>query len=286
MTVAFLGLGNLGRAIACRLIDRGVALTVWNRTHGKAEGLDVDVAESATEAAFAADNAVILCLTDSDAVAAVFARPGFLDACKGKVILDVTTNHPDRVLDFHRQATEAGAAYVECPVAGSVIPALTGSLVVLCSGEESAVSRVRPLLDHLGTTIHYLPEPGHATRMKLVNNLALGTIMTTLAEAVELGEAAGLPRDTVVDILGAAGGESLVMRAKAAKLKGRDWSPHFSVAMVRKDLRYLLELAASLGREARTGEASAELYDRAIAAGLGDDDFSAVADVASRPIED
>ena len=148
------------------------------------------------------------------------------------------------------------------------------------------MSRVRPLLDHLGTTIHYLPEPGHATRMKLVNNLALGTIMTTLAEAVELGEAAGLPRDTVVDILGAAGGESLVMRAKAAKLKGRDWSPHFSVAMVRKDLRYLLELAASLGREARTGEASAELYDRAIAAGLGDDDFSAVADVASRPVED
>jgi len=283
MTTAFIGLGNLGRAIVCRLLDQGVPLMLWNRTPARAEGLDAVLADTAVEAAFAADDVVAMCLTDSDAVAAVLERPGFLKACAGKVILDLTTNHPERVIAFHRRVADAGASYVECPVAGSVIPALTGNLVVLCSGAEDDVARVRPLLAHLGPSLHVLPEPGQATRMKLVNNLALGSIMATLAEAVELGEAAGLPRDRVVDILGSAGGESLVMRAKAQKLKDRDWSPHFSVAMIRKDLRYLHELAESLGRVARTGEAGADIYDQAVAAGHGDDDFSAIADVASRP---
>lgn len=275
MSTAFLGLGALGRAIAGRLIATGTDLVVWNRTAARADGLDAPRAATPTEAAADAD-IVLLCLADSAAVRSVLHDQGLLAACRGKLIVDTTTNHYRDVLDFHRDAAAAGAAYLECPVAGSVVPASNGALTLLAGGRAADLARARPLLDRMGSTLFHWEEPGLATRMKLVNNQALGGIMAVLAEALKVGEAAGLDRARVLDVLAAGGGESLVLRAKKQKLLARDWSPHFKVNTIAKDLRYLLELAGESGAAAPLAESVRARFTAAAEAGRGELDFSAV----------
>ncbi|WP_424356995.1 NAD(P)-dependent oxidoreductase [Methanocella sp. MCL-LM] len=277
MKAGFIGLGHLGKTIAKRLISEGVELTVWNRTREKAEGLGVRVADTPAALIFGVD-IVFLNLFDSDAVAAVLHGPDGLLAgnCAGKVIVDTTTNHFDRVGAFYGAARQHGATYLEAPVLGSVVPASQGALTVLVSGDEDAYNQVRPLLEKFGKTIFYLKEESMATRMKLVNNLVLGTLMATCAEAVTFGEAVGVDRATVVNILLAGAGNSAVLNGKKNMLINEDFQTQFSSSLIYKDLHYLQDLARSLKKPLFTGSAVKEIYGMTYPMGIEGEDFSAI----------
>ncbi len=277
MHLGFIGLGNLGRAIAGRLLDCGHELTVYNRTAGKAQGLAAQVAASPAEVARRTD-VVFLCLFDSQAVEDVLTGEDGVVAAglAGKVVVDLTTNHFRRVPAFHHACRQAGGAYLEAPVLGSVKPASQGALTVLVSGGRQAFDRVEPVLRQIGRHLFYLVQPGLATKMKLVNNLTLGSFMATLAEAVALGEQIGLERRQVLDILAVGGGDSLVLNAKREKLLAGDFSPHFSNALIYKDLHCLQDLAYAERAPLFTAAVAKELYGRAVAEGMGEEDFSAV----------
>jgi 3-hydroxyisobutyrate dehydrogenase len=282
MDIAFIGLGSLGRAIAERLIESGFELVVWNRHPERAQGLKAEVAESPAAAARSA-RVVALCLADSDAVDAVLDPGGLLDEVGGKLVIDFTTHHFERVLRNHERVEAQGGRYLESPVAGSVVPARQGELVVLCSGPTETVSQAKPVLDVLSRKLFHFVEPCVATRLKLVNNLVLGSFMATLAEATALGEASGLDRETVLEVLAEGGGKSLVLDAKRNKLLQRDYAPHFSVAMICKDLRFARELADELGRGFETGAVSLELFERAAQRGLAASDFASVVSLFEPP---
>ncbi len=277
MKTGFIGLGHLGRAMAEHLVSEGIDLTVWNRTPSKAEGLNVPVADSPADLIGKVD-LLILNLFDSDAIEEVLTSSEGLLAgdCSGRIVLDTTTNHFNRVERFHHLLAEKGASYLESPVLGSVVPASKGMLTVLVSGEENAYRKALPVIEKIGRVVFYLGEPGLATKMKLINNLVLGTFMATIAEALSLGEAAGLEKRLVLDILSAGGGDSLVLNAKKTKLLNSDFSTHFSSVLIHKDLHYMQDLAKSLGRPVFTGSITKELYGLAIRDGLGDFDFSAI----------
>jgi len=283
MRAGFIGLGNLGRAMATRLQQQDVALSAWNRTAEKGRSLGLPVA--ASPAALIGDQeAVLMCLADSDAVEVVLrGREGLLAGeCAGKLIIDLTTNHHAPVQLFHQLCKQKGARYVEAPVAGSVVPALAGKLVAMVSGEPQDVDAARPYLEPLTASIHELGAPGQATRMKLVNNLCLGTIMAVVGEALATAEAAGISREQALAVLAEGGGKSLVLDAKRQKLEDRDWSPHFSVGMIAKDLHCLQDLARELGRPQHLAGVVKEQYMRLVAAGHGDEDFAAIADLFER----
>jgi 3-hydroxyisobutyrate dehydrogenase len=278
--VGFIGLGHLGHTIARRLIDHGVSLTVWNRTPAKAVDLGVPIAASPKDLAASVD-IVIINLFDSDAVEAILTGPeGLLSGpCAGKVIIDTTTNHFGRVGEFYARAREHGATYLECPVLGSVIPASQGKLTILVSGDKAAYESVWPLLSLMGSTLFYLAEPALATKMKLVNNLVLGSFMATCAEAVALGEAAGIDRSEVIDILLAGAGNSMVLAAKKDKLKNEEFSAHFSSALIYKDLHYLQDLCRTLNKPLFVGSTVKELFAIVRSRGIDDQDFSAIYEV-------
>jgi 3-hydroxyisobutyrate dehydrogenase len=277
MKAGFIGLGHLGKTMARRLIGEGVELVVWNRTREKAEGLGVPVAGSPKELLSSVD-IVFINVFDSDAVASIlYGKDGLLEGdCGGKVIVDTSTNHFDRVPAFHVDAKKHGAAYLESPVLGSVGPASQGALTVLASGEKSAFDRAKPYLDKLGKNIFYLEKPGLATKMKLINNLVLGTLMATCAEAVTFGEKAGLDREAVVDILLSGAGNSAVLAGKKDRLVRGDFSTQFSSALIYKDLHYLQDLAKSMKKPLFTGSVVKEVYGMAYARGIEGEDFSAV----------
>ena len=284
MRIGCIGLGHLGRAIAQRLIDCGHELTVWNRTAGRSEGLRAAVAPTPAAVAAAVDQ-VHLCLFDSAAVHQVLSGDqGLLTAdLRSKLLIDHTTNHFGEVLAVHDLCARAGATYLEAPVLGSVVPATQGALTVLVSGKKEGFLKAEPVLAQIGKHLFHLEAPGMATKMKLINNLALGSIMATLAETVAFGESAGIDKAMVLDILNVGGGQSLVLNAKKAKLLAEDFSPHFSNGLIYKDLHCLQDFAFEQKLPLFTGAVTKELFGRAIAEGMESLDFSSVYKLFKRP---
>ncbi len=277
MNVGFIGLGNLGKALVGRLVSEGVSLTVWNRTREKASGLDLPIADSPS-ALISRVDVLFLNLFDSKAVSSVLTGDkGILKAeCRGKIIIDTTTNHFDSVGSFHELLAGAGASYLEAPVLGSVVPASKGLLTILVSGERPAYEKALPYLEKIGKDIFYLEEPALATKMKLINNLVLGSFMATLAEAIVLGEKTGIDKETVIDILSSGAGNSLVLNAKREKIINEDFSTHFSSSLIYKDLHYLQDLARTLKSPAFTASVTKELFAMTLLRGMEDLDFSAI----------
>jgi 3-hydroxyisobutyrate dehydrogenase len=277
MKVGFIGLGRLGKTMARRLASQGTDLVVWNRTREKAEDLGLKVAE--TPAALLSESEIVfLNLFDSDAVQSVLEdRGGLLEGdCKGKIIVDTTTNHFDRVLHFHEALGNAGASYLESPVLGSVVPASQGTLTVVVSGPREALDFALPYLEKIGNKIFFLGQPSLATKMKLINNLLLGVFMASIAEGIVFGEDAGVPKEQVIDILSAGAGNSAVMNAKKEKIMKEDFEAQFSSALIYKDLHYLQDLARTLKRPCFTGSIAKELFGISFSREAEDLDFSAI----------
>ena len=277
MTIGFIGLGNLGKAIAKRLISQGYELIVWNRTRSKALDLGVSIAGSPANLITKSDVA-ILNLFDSNSVDSVLnGKEGLLAGdCGGKLIIDTTTNHFETVKTFHTTLAAKGAGYLEAPVLGSVGPASQGTLTILVSGKKNDLDRAAPILNTIGQKIFFLGEPGMASKMKLINNLVLASFMTGIVEALAFGEKVGVEKSTVLDVLSSGAGNSVVLNGKKEKLLKNDFIPQFTVAAVAKDLGYIDELSRALGFNTDSGKLALSLCRRAIEAGYTDLDFAAI----------
>lgn len=277
MHLGFIGLGHLGKAIAGRLLDCGHTLSVWNRTPSKAEDMQVEVVASPHSIANKAE-IIMLCLFDSNAVHSVLSEEnGLLSGdISGKIVVDLSTNHFREVSAFYELCEKSGGIYLESPVLGSVVPASQGALTVLVSGNKTGYEKVKSVLEDIGKHVFYLDKPTIATKMKLINNLTLGSFMATIAEALSFGEEVGVAKEEVLEILSVGGGDSLVLNAKKNKLREEDFSTHFSNALIYKDLHCLQDLAYERKRSLFTGAVIKELYAKSFEEGIDQEDFSAI----------
>src|SRR5256885_10281711 len=147
MKIGMAGTGRMGAAIAQRLAGRGHQVTVWNRTANKARALGLDVADSATRLAKVSETLISI-LTDAAALESVYGQLLAGDV-KAKLFIEMSTVRPDTQRKISKQARAKGAAFVECPVGGTVGPAKEGKLFGFAGGEAADVARARPLLDQL-----------------------------------------------------------------------------------------------------------------------------------------
>ena len=277
MPIGFIGLGNLGTAVATRLKEVGETVLTYNRTKEKALAKGFDVVDTPKDLLSKCD-VIFLCLFDSPAVDNILnMEDGLLcQGLKGKTIIDLSTNHFNDVLDFHKIIKEYEGLYLESPVFGSVAPALKGEVTVVCSGEKDTFERSKPLIEKFAKEIFHLEEIGQATKMKLINNLCLGSFMATLAECTSLAESCEIDKAKALEILGVGGGQSLVLKAKTQKLIDEDFSPHFSNSAINKDLHLLQDLAYELNQPLYTASIPKELFSKMRMDGRGDEDFSSV----------
>ncbi|WP_321313245.1 NAD(P)-dependent oxidoreductase [Halarcobacter sp.] len=277
MSIGFIGLGNLGTAIAKRLTDTGEELTIYNRTKSKVEHLGYPIVDSPKELIEKCD-IIFICLFESSAVENIFKMEnGLLSAdLTGKTIIDLTTNHYEKVLEFHKLVDEKAGEYLESPVFGSVAPALQGLVTIVTSGKKETFDSCKPLLEKIGKEIFYLKDEGKASKMKLINNLCLGSFMATIAECTALGEACDIEKSSLLEILGVGGGQSLVLKAKTQKLLEEDFSAHFSNNAIYKDLHTLQDLAYSLNQPLFTASVPKELFGKMKKDGKGEEDFCSI----------
>ena len=277
MSIGFIGLGSLGQAICTRLSEVGEEVVVYNRTKSKIENLGYKIVNTPKEL-LEKNDIIFLCLFDSPAVENILNMENGLlcDELKGKTIIDLSTNHYDSVLRFHEIVEKAGGKYLENPVFGSIAPALQGALTLVSSGNKEVFNEVKPLLEKIGKEIFFLNTPSAASKMKLINNLCLGSFMATLAECTSLAEDCNIPKEKALEILGVGGGQSLVLKAKTQKLITEDFSTQFSNNAISKDLHCLQDLAYSMKKPLYTASVPKELFSKMKSEGRGEEDFSSI----------
>ncbi|MFI0941607.1 nuclear transport factor 2 family protein [Streptomyces sp. NPDC021020] len=231
-TVAVLGLGRMGGAMAARLAAEGHDVTGWTRSGRSVPGI---TAAADPAAAVADADTVLLALFDGQACYQVLdAVSGALRP--GALVLNTATVAPAEAADLARRT---GPAYVHAPVLGSVPAVASGTLRILAAGEPDALPRARPVLDALGT-VHPAADARTAAALKLVANAGLAGAVLALGECLRQGDALGLPREEVLDVLerGQLGG----LTARKRPFLGSRPAPataDFTLAALAKDMDLL-----------------------------------------------
>jgi len=282
--IAFLGLGQMGAPMAARLLDADHEVTVWNRTREKAVPLGRRGARiaSAPDESIAGDDVAITMLTDRDAVERVVFGNDGLAAALGprQTLIEMSTIGPDAVRSIAERLPN-GVEMVDAPVRGSVQQAADGSLIILAGASDTAFERVRPILKSLGT-IHRVGDLGAGAAMKLVANSTIGATMAAFGEALALGEALGLDRSVLLDVLSETPIGTTV-KGKRANVESGSYPANFKLALALKDMRLVADAAQRAGRTLRVANGTLDWFETADAEGAGDLDYSAVVATIARP---
>lgn len=273
-SVAVVGLGAMGRAIAGRLLEEGHEVVVWNRSAGPVDGL---VAAGATAAPTPADAAarvdfVITMVSDPEAVREVTSgAAGVLSgATPGTSLLQMATVGPAAVADL-AERVPADVELVDCPVLGSISEAEAGKLIVFVGGDHR---RAQPVLSSLGRILPVGPL-GAGSAAKLVANSTLFGVLGVLGEAVALGDGLGLSREATFAVLA---GTPVAAQAERRRgpLESGAFPLRFALALARKDADLVAEGAASAGLSLPVAAAARDWLADAVRRGRGDDDYSAI----------
>lgn len=281
MNIGLAGLGNMGRAMAERLIELGTPPMVWNRTAARAEGL-AGTALAASPKTLAEGCDVILSVLANDvATDAVYGgADGFCAAdLTGKVIVEFCTTSPEQMRSLAARVAAAGGGFVECPVGGSIGPARAGQLLGLAGGSEADFTRVRPLLEGLTRRLEHLGPVGAGSAMKLAINLPLMVYWQALGEAVALARAEGIDSGRALDILVDTSGAVTAARMRVPPIRhfletGDGGAVTFSLANALKDMRLMEALAAREGQASRVISAARTQAEAAVEGGFGGLDAS------------
>ena len=277
-SVAVLGTGIMGAAMARNLLKGGMEVRVWNRSRDKAEPLEEDdatVADSPAEAAEGADFLLTM-LADADTVAEV-VDDGVLSALSnGGVWLQMSTVGIEGTERLGELAAGSGVAFVDAPVLGTKAPAEGGQLIVLASGPEEVRQRSETVFEPMASKVVWLGEAGAGSRLKLVVNNWIVGLLGVLAETLSLAEATGVdPKRFLVTIEGGPLGLPYAQMKGNMMIEER-FPTSFSLKLARKDAALVLDAARANNLEMAVAGAVAARFDDAISSGHGDEDMAAV----------
>ena len=242
--IAIIGLGNMGMAMLSRLAHLGAPVIGWDLDPAKRAAAEGHGAAAPAELTQAVAKVVILSLPNEAAVTAVLAQ--LLPALPaGSVVVDTSTLAPGAVRGFTRQAEAEGCAYLDAPVSGGPAGAAAGTLAMMIGGEAPALEHARPVLENLAAKILHIGPSGAGQVAKLVNNLLVATHLVTAAEALRLGNAAGVPPEALLPVLNGATGRSAATEVNWPRwIASGTFDSGFSAGLMRKDVRLALAMAA------------------------------------------
>ena len=285
--VAFLGLGIMGGGMARRLLGAGLPVTAFNRSPDKTAALAAAGARRASTPREAAKDAdVILCMVADDSASRAMwlgADGALAGARPGAILVDCSTLTVAWVKELAATAQRQECEFVDAPVTGSKLAAAAGELNFLIGGSAAALEKIRPVLAPMSRSITHLGPTGSGALIKLINNFTCGVHVAAMAEALAWIERSGLDRAQALGVLldGAPG--SPIAKVVSARMTARDYTPHFLLALMAKDIGYALKESAADGRPLATAAAALEVFQRAIAAGHGDKDMSAIVESLRQP---
>jgi 3-hydroxyisobutyrate dehydrogenase len=277
-TVAVLGTGIMGAAMARNLLASGMEVRAWNRSREKAEPLAQDgaqIADNPKDAARGA-NFVLTILADTDAVEEAVGKDVLSALAEDGVWLQMSTVGEDGNERLLGLAADHGVAYVDAPVLGTKQPAEQGQLIVLASGPEEVRERSEQVFSAVGSKTVWLGEAGEGSRLKLVVNNWIVGLLGVLAETVAFANSIGVDPAKFLETI-----EGGPLGLPYAQIKGNmmveeDFPTSFSARLARKDAGLVLDAAEAHDLRMQIAESVAARFDEAIRAGHGEADMAAV----------
>ena len=275
--MGLIGLGNMGTAFAERVLEAGYPLVVHNRTPAKADALGArgaTAADTPAELAEAVD-VVLTSLADDEALEQV-AEQVLAAARPGTILVDLSTVSPTASARVAARAEEASVDYMRSPVSGNPTVVRAGNLSLIVSGPREALERVEEVLLAIGPSIHYVGDGEQARVVKLAINLMIAGLAELMSEALVVGEAAGVSREALLEVMGSSAAGAPFVNYKAEPLLRDDFSATFTTALMEKDIDLVLDVAGRADVDLPLGLHLKELLHAAVEAGYADDDFMAL----------
>jgi 2-hydroxy-3-oxopropionate reductase len=273
-TISILGLGTMGRPMARTLIRAGYEIRGWNRSplaQKLTEG--IPLCQSLAEAAQA--DVCLLMLLDSAAVDEVLDKlKPHLSA--GRIVLDMGSSDPTHSRENASSLAAAGIGWVDAPVSGGPEGASSGTLAIMVGGSKNDFSRVKPILDVLGSNVSHVGGPGLGHTVKVINQLVVGLTIETVAEALTLAEKSGVDPRMVQQALKGGFADSKILQLHGTRMIDRSYVPGAEATIQIKDLKLAKALAAEAAVHLPHLESALGLYQKLLDQGDGKLDHSAI----------
>ncbi|MCS7228688.1 MAG: NAD(P)-dependent oxidoreductase [Candidatus Kryptonium sp.] len=283
--VGFIGLGIMGEMMAKRLLNNGFELVVYNRTKDKISNLGssrVIPAETPGEVAKNCE-VVISMLADSKAVeSVVYDKDGILNSVRsGFIHIDMSTISPATTRKLYNDYRAFNAYFIHAPVLGGKAQAESGNLLIFAGGDKLAIEKCKGIFNVLGKRIWEFGSVEESARLKLAMNSMIATMIMALVQAFIVAEKAGIPKETVLEVLENSALNSQMYQVKGKSIIDGNFQPSFYVKHLLKDINLVLETAQELKVPLPVVSAIREIYIAALSKGYEDLDYSAIYKVIS-----
>ncbi|WP_295132273.1 NAD(P)-dependent oxidoreductase [uncultured Reyranella sp.] len=239
--VAFLGLGVMGFPMAGHLAAKGHDVTVYNRTFAKAEAWTQKhkgkAAKTPREAA-AGQEIVFCCVGNDDDLRSVVLGPdgAFAGMAEGTIFFDNTTASADIARELHAAGQKLGIDFIDAPVSGGQAGAENGQLTVMCGGDAAPFERAKPVADAFSKAVTLIGPSGAGQITKMMNQMCIAGIVQGLAEALNLGQRAGLDMEKALGAISKGAAQSWQMENRWQNMIAGKFDYGFAVDWMRKDL--------------------------------------------------
>jgi len=279
--VGFAGMGIMGKPMAANIAKAGYDVGVYNRSALQPDSVPgLAILPTALELARERD-VLLLMVTDPRALDAVlWGENGMAPALgQGKTVINMSTVSPAYTEEMARKIAATGADFIDAPVSGSKVPAQQGTLVILAGGSKPVVKALEPVLLTMGKKVVYCGEAPGGTMMKMAVNLLLAAMMGGLAEMLSFGQAGGLSREAMLNVVLGGPMSCELFKVKEQMLLHDTFLAQFPLKHMAKDLKFVIDTAYALNCPAPSAHANLQLFSQGLAKGLGELDFAAVLQV-------
>jgi len=279
-TISYLGLGTMGSGMASNLLKAGYNLTVWNRSAEKCGPFGkkgTRIADTPSDAVRDAELVMYSLSNDQAVEEVVFGPKGILSGIReGQIAIDMSTVLPATSLREQQAYAKRGVDFLDVPVFGSKQESADAKLWIMAAGNKAIFEKVKPVLEHLGQTIHYFGKNGNAVAMKLVGNLIVALELEALSEGLVLAQKAGLDLSTVMEVVKVADFRSPLLVSNGQNILKRDFSSSFALKLMLKDAGLIEKFADSLESPIPALRIVEKNLESAVALGFGEENASAI----------
>ncbi len=283
--IGFRGLGKMGFPMARRLIQvGGYRLKIYTSDRGKAEEmrrLGAEIVNSNEEMGMGVDVFISSIPGDRELLEVYLGDRGVLERMEpGTIAMDMSTVTPMVSRRVAEEASRRGVFYLRAPISGSTLFAERGELTIYVSGDREAYERILPVLRVLGSRILYVGSGEEARYLKLLINMIVATTPVIVAEALAIGEKAGIDWKTLIEALGSSVVASPQIGYKLKTLMEKNFTePAFTVKQMIKDLDYALEVGRELGVFMPLTSVVRQIFEALDKSGRGELDYFATLDL-------
>lgn len=278
--IGFIGLGTVGRHMAANLAKGSYELTVFDNNQeavASLVALGARAASSAADAAKGRDMVIAIVPEGDELVPMVFGAEGIIAGIEsGTILADMGSHSLETTLRVYEEVTKKKVLYLDAPVWGNRDNAVNGLMTIIAGGDPALIGKCQEPFSYFGLNVIHVGQVGDATKMKFIVNLVQAELVQVLAEGLVFGEKMGFTADKILEVLDTRGVASPLFHLKGRAMARGDFSRSLALKYVHEQLHMVMNAARLVGLNLPAAEAASKVYEEAVEAGWGEEDFSAV----------